>query len=573
MKSRNTIGFALTFITCSYALLYAGVGWAQGVVANDLEKRGRMALDAKQYSAAREMFAEGSARATDPEVKARLDFRQAVTLQQMANSGEAENPEENLRLAAGLYHSYLKQNPDSAATANNLAKIYATLGNAALKRTESRQARAYFRRATGYYKKAVAAGDSNQGLYLKNYAEFLERTDNWEESKKIYAQLIQGYPVSPALQKTLTKSYLRHGPGDLAELLWNMLDAGYVKQSAKIALGVLRRTLNDSDNGRIELLTIVSAALAQGTDKRRRYPNSDIGRGIGALTSDNFLGEGAGEIARLHHGQKFSVSDYSWWAGRDFGSDDLVRGLYPIDGFRALIRSLGSRSKRSGDLKLAESYFLLAARMQEWEADPGALRDLCQMYAEENEFEKVKDVLAEYQFRLFEGKGEAYRDSHIEKIFQYHQTLGGLYTLIERWGDSNKRDSAIFQLEHAQQTSVALERAREESFRQGRVSTKTLPESYQFTPQMVDQLSRGYENTGKPEKGAELRINQASIYNEAGDTKAALRVLAPIKSTELPSGYYKTQYEKLMINPELRSPVDPSDLQRPSIEGLERSRQ
>ena len=573
MKHRNSIGIALTFITCSYALLHAGTGWAQGVVADNLEKRGRMALDAKQYSAAREIFAEGSARATDPEVKARLDFRQAVTLQQMANTGEAENPEENLRQAARLYHSYLKQNPDSAATANNLAKIYETLGNASLKRNESSQAKGYFKRATGYYKKAVAAGDSNQGLYLKNYAEFLERIDNWGEAKKVYAQLVQGYPVSPALQKALTKSYMEHGTADLAELLWNMLDAGYVSQSARIALGALRRTLNDSDSGRIELLTIVSAALAQGTDNRRRFFDSEMGRRNGALTTDNFLGEGAGEIARLYHGQSFSVSDYAWWAGRDFGSDDLVRGLYPIDGFRSLIRSLGSRSKRSGDIELAESYFLLAARMQQWEADPVAIRDLVQMYAEANEFEKIKGVLADYQFQLFAGKGQAYRDSHIEKIFQYHQTLGELYTLIERWGDSGKADSAIFQLEHAQQTSFALERARVESFRQGRVSTKTLPKSYQFTPQMVDQLSRGYEKTGEPDKGVELRINQASIYYEAGDTKAALRVLAPIKSIELPSGYYKTQYEKLIINPELKSPVSGSNLNQISIEGLEKSRQ
>jgi tetratricopeptide (TPR) repeat protein len=573
MKNRNSIGIALTFITCSYALLYAGDGWAQGVVADNLEKRGRMALDAKQYSAAREMFAEGSARATDPKVKARLDFRQAVTLQQMANTGEAENPEENLRQAAAIYHTYLKQNPNSAATANNLAKIYETLGNASLQRNESRQAKGYFRRATGYYRKAVAAGDSNQGLYLKNYAEFLERTDNWEEAKKVYAQLVQGYPVSPALLKALTRSYLRHGPGDLAELLWNMLDAGYVSQSAKIAMGALRRTLNDTNDSRIELLTIVSAALAQGTDDRNRFPGSDMGRQTSALSADNFLGDGAGEIARLYQGQSFSVSDYAWWAERDFGTQDLGKGLYPIDGFRALIRSLGSRSKRSGDLELAESYFLLAARMQESEADPVAIRDLVQMYAEANEFEKIKGVLADYQFRLFQGKGDAYRDSHIEKIFQYHQTLGELYTLIERWGDSNKIDSAIFQLEHAQQTSVELVRAREESFRQGRVSSKTLPESYQFTPQMVDQLSRGYEKTGEPDKGVELRINQASIYHEAGDTKAALRVLAPIKSTELPSGYYKTQYEKLIISPELKSPVGRSNLHRPSIEGLEKSRQ
>ncbi len=90
---------------------------------------------------------------------------------------------------------------------------------------------------------------------------------------------------------------------------------------------------------------------------------------------------------------------------------------------------------------------------------------------------------------------------------------------------------------------------------------------------MVDQLSRGYEKTGKPDKSVKLRINQASIYKESGDTKAALRVLTPIKKTELPPGFYKTQYEKLMIDPKIQLPVNRSNLQLPSIEGLEKSRQ
>lgn len=550
MTHGHYIGVLLSFITVGAALLFAGDGKAQDDIANNLEKRGRAALESKQYSTAQELFSEGSARAIDPEVKARLDFRQAVTLQQLAISGEAENPEDLLQKAAVLYHAYLEQNPDSAATANNLAKVYESMGNAALQGSEPVQAKEYFGRAAGYYKKAVAAGDSSRGLYLKNYAEFLERTNAWEEAKKVYAQLVQGYPISPALQQTLTRSYLKHGNADLAELLWNMLDAGYVNQSADIALDALWQSLNDTDNGRIELLTIVSAALAQGTDDRRHFSDSDTGRQTAALSVDVFLGEGAIEIIRLYQAQNLGISDYPWWAGRGIGRRDPVKGLYPVDGFRALIRSLGSRSKRSGDLELAESYFFLAAGLLEWEADPVAIRDLVQMYAEANEFEKIKSVLADYQFRLFEGKGDAYRDSQLEKIFQYHRTLGELYTLIERWGDSSTIDSAIFQLEHARKTSVQLERARDKSFRQGRVSSRALPESYQFTPQLVDQLSRAYEATGNADESLKLRIKQASIYKEAGNTKAVRRVLAPIKSSEVPPGFYKTEYEKLMVIPE-----------------------
>ena len=125
--------------------------------------------------------------------------------------------------------------------------------------------------------------------------------------------------------------------------------------------------------------------------------------------------------------------------------------------------------------------------------------------------------------------------SHVEKIFQYHQTLGELYTLIERWGDSNKVDSAIFQLEHARSTSMML----------ADKPHGTSPQTYRFTPQMVDQLSKGYEKTGQVNKVFELRIDQAEIYKKAGDTKDATRVLSPIQKVEIPSTL-PSQYRSLL---------------------------
>ena len=131
--------------------------------------------------------------------------------------------------------------------------------------------RGYYRRADANYKTAVSANDANQGLYLKNYAEFLERTGQWEQAKETYAQLVQGYPVSPALQRTLTASYREHGLEDLADYLWNLQDAGYIRQSAEIAVNTLGQTENENDEHRVELLTIVCAALARGTGDRSNF--------------------------------------------------------------------------------------------------------------------------------------------------------------------------------------------------------------------------------------------------------------------------------------------------------------
>ncbi len=231
-----------------------------------------------------------------------------------------------------------------------------------------------------------------------------------------------------------------------------------------------------------------------------------------------------------------------------------------MDSFRALVRSLGSRAKQSGDLGLAEQFFRLAANLREWETDPVAVRALVQMYAEQNAYGRIDGVLEDYQVRLFEGKGGAYRESRVEKIFQYHQTLGELYALIERWGSSSRVDSAIFQLEHAREKSIML----------GETTGKALPEKYQFTPQMVDSLSSGYVKTGQVGRATELRIDQAERYQKAGDIKATQRVLSPVNAVEVPSSL-QLRYQNLNANPEIRAPVRGLDLQRAQIEQKEDS--
>ncbi|MEN8180054.1 MAG: hypothetical protein ABFS39_15740, partial [Pseudomonadota bacterium] len=499
MITRNMTGFFLTAVMACWTLGFVTNAWAQDPAAIDLEKRGRAALESGSYPDALKYFSEGSSRASDPNLKARLHFRQAVTLQQMAGNPEFGDPKNQLRRAARMYHVYLKTNPDSAAAANNLAKIYEQFGNEFVEAANPEQARRHFIRAEENYKKAVKTTGARQGMYLKNYADFLEGAGNWERAKIIYAQIIAEHPLSPALQQSMADSYGKRGLDDLAEYLWNLLDAGYVRQSTDFALDAIQKSSNQNDKSRIELLTIVCASLAEQTEDRRSLLESETGGQISALAKDKFLAEGAAEIIRLHQGRELNPGQYRWWAERKFQHEDPAIGLWPVDGFRALIRSLGSRSKRSGDPRLAEAYFRLAADLQEWEIDPMAVRALVQMHAEANSFKKIDEALSQYQIRLFEGKGQAYRESQVGKIFQYHQTLGELYALIERWGDSGRVDSAIFQLEHAREKSMVLQNR----------SSKALPEKYQFTPPMVDILATGYKNTGKAVQATELRIQQA----------------------------------------------------------------
>ena len=205
---------------------------------------------------------------------------------------------------------------------------------------------------------------------------------------------------------------------------------------------------------------------------------------------------------------------------------------------------------------MAEAYFRLAAELQGWDIDPSAVRALVQMYAERNEFNKIDTLLDEYQVGLFIGKGAAISSARDNKIFAYHQTLGELYALIGRWGSSSRVDSAIFQLEHAQEKSIEIENN----------SDGALPEKYQFTPQLVDMLATGYDRTGEASKGTKLRIEQAERYQKAGDSRATLRVLSPVKEAQVPESL-KTRYETLIITPAVQSATRSSELRRvPNLE-------
>ena len=527
------------------------VASAENSAAINLEQRGREALKTESYSEALRNFAEASTMTSDAEVRARLNFRQAVTLQQMAIKSETGDAQAQLKRAARLFQSFLLTHPDSAAAANNLAKTFEQLGNLIARESAAGEARRYYEIADQNYQKALAIKDSRQGVYLKNYAEFLEQTGDWEKAKEYYALLIAEHPLSPALRQTLASSYAEHGSKDFAEYLWHLLDAGYINQTTRFALDSLQKSMNRNDEGRIDLLTIVSVSLAMRSDDYMESLDFRAADPSKSLLNDKLLSQGVQEIVHLHKGIGLNRENYRWWIARGTGLGDPKVGVWPLDGFRALIRSLGSRSKQAGNPQMAEEYFRLAAEIERGSVDPMAVRAMVRMYAEADQFSKIDETLSQYRVRLFRGKSKAYGDSDVGRIFLYHQTLGELYALIGRWGDSSTVGSAIFQLEHAQDFSREL----------AGDSPEKLPAKYQFTPSMVESLASGYEKTGQPVAATRLRIDQAEFYKAANKPKAAVRVLAPVREADL-SASYKTRFESLKASPELNL-----QLQKLNIEG------
>ncbi len=544
MKKQQSLRVVLKAVIAYCILATSPVLWAQDEEAIELEEQGRGALKGGRYEEAVELFSAGSSQATDAELKSRLNFRQAVARQQM--SVREPDPETRitlLRSAARLYAGYLKANPDSSAAANNLAKIYKQMGIEAQESGRADRAPRYFQRSASLFEKAIAAADSRQGLYLKNYAQLLEHTGEWEKAKSVYTQIIKEQPLSSEFQQTIASSYIKHGLDQLSQYLWELLDAGYVQQVADGALDALENSAGIPDSDRIEFLTIVCAALAKETYSLESFPHSPTGIRIAAIAKDSFLGGGAAEINRLHRGLPLNESDYRWWRKKGRRNDDRSLGLWPTQGFQALIRSLGSRAKTSGAIQLADGYFRLSATLLPWEIDPAAVRGLVLMYAEENRYDKINDALEDYQLDLFTSKGAAIAGARDGKIFEYHQTLGELYALIGRWGSSNRPDSAIYQLEHARQKSQVLEDS----------SNKALQTKYQFTPQMVDMLATGYTQIGETEKNTKLRIEQAESYKRAGDIKATKRVLSPLQESRVPSSL-ENRYKSLTVTPAIKLP-------------------
>ena len=491
--------------------------------AEALMVRGRDALGAGRNEEAIRLFNDASSDATVRTTQDRLLFYRAVTYQRLAEDAEGERRQGLLHRSAELYDAYLEAHPESGAATNNLAKVYAELG--------------WNDTAADLFEQALEAGDDKQGLYLKNYAQFRDDSGEWEQAKELYSRMVQEQPLSPALQKSMAERFGKAGIDEYAGYLWELLEAGYARQAARSALDTLA-TGEGSTKNRIELLTVVCAALSRIPYAPTRFTDLELAESLADLGSDPGIGPGAADIMAVHDVEDLDPTRYGWWAEKAYEHQDPPRGVWPADGFRALIRSLGSRYRQIGEPRKAESYYRLAADLQPYEVDPAAVRDLTQLYIEENQLTKVNNLTKEYEDRLFQGKGGAYRNSHKRKIFEFHRTLGELYATIGRWGDSYDIDSAIFQLEHAQEKSREL----------GESADGELPKEYQFTPNMVNMLATGYVATDQESRSYELRVTEAERFARQGDTEAVRKVLDPIKAQELPS-QLRSRIERLTITP------------------------
>ena len=551
----SNLRFFVISLILGCSLIWCSTSMAEPRTVEELTGLGKDALGAGRYEEALEYFVTARNQNADEEAELRLLFYSAVTLQQYAENAPEPRKERALEQSARLYTIYLESRPDTSTVVNNLAKVYEQLG--------------WPDQAMELYEKAIAQSDSRQGLYLTNYAELLDNLEKWDDATQVYTRLVQEQPLSHSQQISLAARYAERGLNELAGYVWQLIDAGGSWQVADLALSALAESKEQDARSRQELITAVSVALSRMNPESERYAELGFDQRLRALGDDSQIGEGASEIVMLKVvirralamarnseldlerfealRQRLEPEHYHWWGQRVRPDMEPKRGVWPADGFRDLIRSFGVRAQQVANLvssdkrkaseyyRLAESYFQLAADLQMAEVDPAAVRNLVRLKVETDKLPEVKDVLEKYEGRLFEGKGGAIRRNQLKKTFEYHKTLGDLYTQMDRWGDSSSAQSAIFQLEHARDKSHQIEDQ----------SGGALPEAYRFTPDMVDMLDAAYQANDESIKGERLRIEEAERYQMQGETEAVREVLEPLNNKQLQDVDLQTRRDEI----------------------------
>ncbi len=430
-----------------------------------------------------------------------------------------ETPARRAFLAAvRFYREVVTVFPDSAATWNNLGQVYSRLGLSA--------------RAKDSFEKAVKSADpKQQAVFQLNYADFLSENEEWRSAAREYAGPALQQPQNRASHERAVSAFILAGDGEgLAGYLWSSVRAGLVLRAQQGVIEALQSDVDWGDDFSGELMSILVVALSYEAYSPGEFGDTEVGKILAAFAGQpGEVGVCAEQIVALHDPEKLQPRRFQWWANRA-GRRPPPRGVWPRDAFRKLIRSLGARARQEKNYPLAETYYELALHLTSREVDPVSLRGLVDLYMELNQIQKIGELADRYQEALVEGKGQAYRDSQLSQIFEYHRTLGELYAYLDRWGDRATVTSALFQLDRARSIGARLDENPDptEQIYQG----ASRPQLH-FTPDLAELLAKGYEKTGHPEAASTVRLEYAEKLLKIGQTARIESLIGKIEPSHL----------------------------------------
>jgi Flp pilus assembly protein TadD len=460
-------------------------------------QEGRDALENQEFDRALSAFQNVLALALqDHDLKWQADsyFYLGLTRQQQAEKlGNAPGAQAAIAESEEFYKQALALKPNSPSILNNLAQLYASSGRE--------------KEAQELLRKSVSLKDQHSGVSAQNYAALLDRTGDVKSASQYYAMVAASQPDNVDAHERAVAAFIQADPKGLGAYLWNALKSGQVLRVQESAIAALQRREWEPEPRR-ELLALVAASLSQQSYDPAKYKDTFAAENLATFAGDSVIGGGVVELMRLHGAGAVDPSAYRWWSEAGDLHTDPPRGQWPRDAFRGLIRSLGNWYQRRGDLQRAESFYRLAVKLNRSEIDPVACLALADLYISQNRASDVDHLMNELAPELFYGKGEAYRSSQWQKIYEFHRALGLIYSYMKRWGNSGAPSSAIFQLEHAMEAAARL---------------NMRPE-----PRLVDSLAAAYENSGQFERGSSLRLRYAEEFIQQKDYLNAQELLAPL---------------------------------------------
>jgi outer membrane protein OmpA-like peptidoglycan-associated protein/tetratricopeptide (TPR) repeat protein len=519
-----------------------------------------------------------------------LEFFSALAWQECAAQTQGLQRKKMLEEAASSYTSYLASRPKDTdlGAVYNLAKTYQELDD--------------IDQAVKYYDIAIAIKSEYQQDILLVYAKFLDNIPRRESASKVYLELARKYPLTQGQQETLGERFADQGLNELADFLWVLIDQGGSSQTLNIALKHLKDSTDKSDKAgdlQTEILTIITVALSRLNFDPMRYET--VRSQLLALSGKPAIAGGIDEIVKLQdiavhilseldtveplegdvckvedQHQKLLPSEYPWWRtvhGKTNRAPNPKRGVWPADGFRALVVTLGIGMRQTAEqlslsdrrsfeyFRFAESYFRLAADLRAGEVDPSAVVELVGLKIETDQLVEVERILGDYDGLIKSENRNTTSEAQLKKSFSYHQAMGGWYTNLSDAGYADNTAKAVLELEEARAQNKRLELDAN--------SPEELPWHLQFTPEMVDMLADGYGDSA--EKIADLRIEQAKRYQNAGHPCTALEILVPFNGFGELSTTTRDSYQDLQdvltkncesanqrINPPPPPPPDPN---------------
>ena len=446
---------------------------------------------------------QGASDETGQSARAKALFARALELQR---GGQ-------YRQAIEQYQQVLGIEPESAPTLNNLGRIHEALG-------ETDQ-------ALDYYRRAVKVAKDNQAFYQKQYADLLWKTKQEKAAVSQYEAIALHMPQFTQAHDAVVDYYLQseqRDPDAFLAYLWRLVEEGEVITASDAALAALASGKRGREAQ--ELLTVTTQTLSHDTLSQAQ--SLHIRDQLVRLTDHPDIGRGVTELLALYQSP---TGDFGWWAQKGNPWDDPKRGVWPRDAFRAVARSLGRAAERSGQPDRAEAYYFTAAELSQDELDPLAFQALSKLYTRQGNIAKLEALGSNpnYTDRLFSQKNEAYRRGQLDKIYEYHVTLGYIYGTLARqdqkwWGDSHTPASAVFQLERAISIGQAID------------SRDNHPADHQqaHVDVGVVELLADYYDRKDPARARTLRLQSAERLEKAGETSAAMQVMRPLQMQPLP---------------------------------------